>query len=85
MSDSATPWPVGYQVPPSMGFYRQEYWSVLSCPSPGDLTNPGMELASPITLALQADSLLLSHGGSLFSIILTFKGIPILEYLNALL
>ena len=33
----ATPWAVAYQVPPSMGFSRQEYWSGLSFPSPGDL------------------------------------------------
>ena len=37
-----------------MGFSRQEYWSGLPCPSPGDLPNPGIELRSP---ALQADSL----------------------------
>ena len=37
-----------------MGFSGQKYWSVLSCPSPGDLPNPGIELGSP---ALQADSL----------------------------
>ena len=53
MSDSATPWTVTHQAPLSMGFYRQEYWSVLSCPSPGDLTNPGMEPGSP---SLQVDS-----------------------------
>ena len=33
----ATPWTVAYQAPPSMGFSRQEYWSVLPFPSPGDL------------------------------------------------
>ena len=38
----------------SMGFSRQEYWSGLSFPSPGDLSNPGIELGS---LALQADAL----------------------------
>ena len=37
-----------------MGFYRQEYWSGLPCPPPGDLPNPGIEPRSP---ALQADSL----------------------------
>ena len=36
-----------------MGFYRQEYWSELPCPPPGDLPDPGIELGSP---ALQADS-----------------------------
>ena len=49
-----TPWTVACQVPPSMGFSRQEYWSVLPFPSPGDLPDPGIELGS---LTLQADSL----------------------------
>ena len=50
----ATPWTVAYQAPPSMGSSRQEYWSGLPFSSPGDLTNPGIELGSP---ALQADAL----------------------------
>ena len=50
----ATPWTVAYQAPPSMGFSRQEYWSVLPFPSPGDLPNPGIEPRSP---ALWADAL----------------------------
>jgi len=50
-----TPWTVACQAPPSMGFSRQEYWSVLPFPSPGDLPEPGIELGSP---TLQADSLL---------------------------
>ena len=41
-------------VPPSVGFSRQEYWSGLLLPSPGDLPNPDIEPGSP---ALQADSL----------------------------
>ena len=36
-----SPWTVAYQVPPSMGVSRQEYWSGLPFPSPGDLPNPG--------------------------------------------
>ena len=51
----ATPWTVACQAPLSMGFSRQEYWSGLPFPFPGDLPNPGIELMSP---ALQADSLL---------------------------
>ena len=43
-----------------MGFLRQEYWSGLSCPLPGDLPHPGIEPASP---ALQVDSLMLSQQG----------------------
>ena len=49
-----TPWTVAYQAPPSMGFSRQEYWSGLPFPSPGDLPDPGIEPRSP---TLQADAL----------------------------
>ena len=49
-----TPWTVACQAPLSKGFSRQEYWSGLPFPSPGDLPNPGIEPGSP---ALQADSL----------------------------
>ena len=50
----ATPWTVAYQAPPSMGFSRQEYWSGLPFPSPGDLPDPGIE---PGSSAFQADAL----------------------------
>ena len=50
----ATPWTIAYQAPPSMGFSRQEYWSGLPFPSPGDLPDPGIESGFP---ALQADAL----------------------------
>ena len=50
----ATPWTVAYQAPPSMGFSRQEYWSGLPFPFPGDLPNPGIEPGSP---AWQTDAL----------------------------
>ena len=43
-----TPWTVGCQAPLSMGFSRQEHWSGLPCPSPGDLPDPGMSLTSPV-------------------------------------
>ena len=43
----ATPWAVAYQAPLSMGFSRQEYWSGLPFPSPGDLPDPGIEPRSP--------------------------------------
>ena len=43
----AIPWTVACQAPLSMGFPRQEYWSGLSFPSPGDLPNSGIEPASP--------------------------------------
>ena len=51
----ATPWTVAHQTPPSMGFSRQNYWSGLPFPSPGDLPNSGIESRSP---KLLADSLL---------------------------
>ena len=43
----ATPWTVAYQAPPSMGFSRQEYWSGVPFPAPGDLPDPGIEPGSP--------------------------------------
>ena len=49
------PWTVASQTSLSMGFCRQEYWSGLPFPYPGDLPDPGIESGSP---ALQADSLL---------------------------
>ena len=44
-----TPWTVAHQAPLSMGFCRQEYWSQLPFSSPGDLTDPGIELGSACT------------------------------------
>ena len=41
-----TPWTIARQVPLSMEFSRQEYWSGLPFPSPGDLPDPGIELTS---------------------------------------
>ena len=49
-----TPWTVACQVPLSMEFSKQEYWSGLPFPSPGDLPDPGIK---PRTPAMQADSL----------------------------
>ena len=48
----ATPWSVACQVPLSMGFHTQEYWSGLPFPSPRDLLNPGIEPMSPGAPAL---------------------------------
>ena len=58
-----TPWTIARQTPLSMGFSRQEYWSGLPFPPTGDLPHPGMEPAAPLPLALQVNSLLLSHQG----------------------
>ena len=61
--DSATPCTVACQAPRSMGILQTRMLEWVACPLPGNLPNPGTEPASP---ALQADSLLLSHGGSLY-------------------
>ena len=53
VSNSVTPWTVARQAPLFVGLSRQEYWSGLLFPSPGDIPNPGIETRSP---ALQADS-----------------------------
>ena len=58
----ATPWTAAYQAPPSMGFFRQEFWSGLPFPSPGDLPDPGIESGSP---AFQADALISEAPGYL--------------------
>ena len=50
-----SPWTTALQAPLSRGFSRQEYWSGLPCPPPGDLPNPGIKPRSP---TLQADSFL---------------------------
>ena len=56
----ATPWTVAYQAPPSMGFSRQEYWSGLPFPSPGDPPNSGI---IPGSAAFQADALTFEPSG----------------------
>ena len=57
MSDSVTPWTLVHQDPLSKGFPRQEYWSRLPFPSPGDLPGSGFEFLSPLSLELMMDSL----------------------------
>ena len=52
VSDSVTPWTIARQAPLSLGFFRQEYWSGLPCPTPGDLLNPAIEAVSLISAAL---------------------------------
>ena len=65
MSNSfATPWTVARQAPLSMGSPRQEYWTGLPFPSPGNLPDPGIETVFPVSPALQVICLLLSHWGS---------------------
>ena len=60
-----TPWTVAFQAPLSMEFLKQEYWSGLSFPTPGDLPNQGIEHASLASPAL---------GGRFFSIRATWEG-----------
>ena len=54
---SVTLWTVNFQGPLSMGLSRQEYWSGLLCPPPGDLPDPGIEPTSPVSPVLQVESL----------------------------
>ena len=51
-----TPQTIAHQAPLSVGFLQQVYWSGLPFPSPGDLPDPGIEPASPVSPALQVDS-----------------------------
>ena len=53
----ASLWTVAHQPSLFMGFFRQEYWSVLPFPSPGDLPDSEIKSASPVSPALQVDSL----------------------------
>ena len=69
----ATPWTVACQAPLSMGLPRQEYWSGLPFPSPGDLPHQG---PNPCLLHWQAVSLQLSHQGSPLSNYQTLNIIP---------
>ena len=79
-------WAVAHQASLPVGFSKQEYWSGLPCPPPGDLPDPGIEPRSPVSPPLQANSLPLSHRRSprklanipkviCFHGILTLKGI----------
>ena len=56
-----------------MGFSRQEYWSRLPCPSPGDLPNPGIEPASLTSLALAGGSLPLAPPGKTLQHVIIIK------------
>ena len=58
----ATPWTVALQAPPSMGFPRQEYWSGLPFPIPGDLPKPGIKPASLVSPALAGEFSVLVAG-----------------------
>ena len=61
----ATLWTVAHQVPPSMGFSRQEYWGGLPFPSTGDLPNPGIKPGFP---TLEADALTSEPPGKIYRV-----------------
>ena len=75
----ATPWPIAHQAPLSMEFSRQEYWSGLPFPSPGDLPDPGIK---PWSLTLQADSLLSEPPGKSRALGPWNQGIPYFYFFN---
>ena len=72
----ATQWTVAYQAPLYMGFSRQEYWSGLPFPPPGDLPNPGIKLWSP---ALQADALPPKPPGKQLVVLIKQVNVKLLE------
>ena len=78
----ATPWTVACQAPLSLGFSRQEYWSGLPFPSPGDLPDPGIE---PGSLALEADALTSEPPGKIFIKVLLKNSKSIKFYTNLIL
>ena len=59
-----TLWTVAHQIPLSIGFSRQEYYTGLPGPTPGDFPDPWIESMSPVAPSLQTDSLPLSNWGS---------------------
>jgi len=65
----AIPWTVAYQAPPSMGFSRQQCWSGLPFPTPGDLLDPGIEPTSFVSPGLVGRFIL----GSDNSVVIAFK------------
>ena len=80
LSDSfVTPWIVAHQAPLSTGFCRQEYWSGLPSPPPGDLPNPGIKPRSP---TLQADSLLSEPPWKLLKYTSTNFNLRLTKHLN---
>ena len=73
-----TPWTVAHQVPLSMGFPRQEYWSGLPFPYPGDLPDPGIE---PRSSALQAVSVLIEPPGKMALVDVHMNTVDVYKYL----
>ena len=71
----ATPWTAAHEAPLSMGFSRQEYWSWLPCPPPGDLPDPGIKPLSLKSLALS---------GGFFTTSTTWKALLVIMNANHL-
>ena len=67
VSDSVTPWTAAHQAPPSIEFSRQEYWSGLPFPTPGDLSDPGLE---PAFLHLLHGRQILYHWATFYNALL---------------
>ena len=79
-----TLWIVAHQAPLSMGFFRQEYWSGLPFPSPGDLPDPGIKPQSPVSPALQVDSLTPEPSGKCIRAVDKYKVVSFKTYENTI-
>ena len=77
-------WAAAHQAPLSIGFSRQEYWSRLPFPSPGDLPDPGTEPTSAVSPALQADSFTTEPPGKHFLLITSALCSSVLYFLHCL-
>ena len=71
----ATLWTVAFQAPLSVGFFRQEYWSGLPCPPPGDLPDPGIEPMSLTSPALAGEFFTISATWDTMRYILPFSNL----------
>ena len=71
-----TPWTVAYQASPSMGFSRQEYWSRLLSPPPGDLPDPGIKPASLMSSAVAGES---STTGATWEVLINVQLLTVME------
>ena len=82
----AIPWTVACQAPLSVGFSRQEYWSGLPCPPPGDLPNPGIKPGSLISRALASrfftTSAMLTATGHYFSLLYSIPFVCLYNMVN---
>ena len=73
---TATPWTAAHQALLSMGFSRQEYWSGLPFPSPGDLPNPGIKHLSPVFPSLRGEFFTTEPSGAkAYSFLSTFPSL----------